>query len=89
MYFYETGTGPLKAIRSLAAYLKREQRLGRVSLRVSPDHTARVILGACFAESFLVEFLGPERAGPSDEEFARAVVKSMKDALQPKKPALR
>jgi AcrR family transcriptional regulator len=86
-HFEETNTGPLKAIRSLAEYLRREQRLGRVALRGSADDAARVILGPCFAYAFLLEFIGEAASVGSDERFARGTVKTVMEGLAPREAA--
>src|SRR5207248_3993411 len=45
-FFRESGTGPSKLISRVADYVRREQRLGRLSDRVSADYVARTILVA-------------------------------------------
>jgi AcrR family transcriptional regulator len=88
-YFDQTNTGPLKAIRALAEYLRREQRLGRVTLRGTAEDAARVILGPCFAYAFLLEFIGGAASVGSDERFARGTVKTVMEGLEPRERATR
>ena len=88
-YFDQTNTGPLRAIRALAEYLRREQRLGRVALRGSAEDAARVILGPCFAYAFLLEFVGDAASVGSDERFARGTVKTVMEGLAPRERTTR
>src|SRR5207302_6529404 len=57
-YFRKENTGPMKFIARLSEYLRREQRLGRVADRISPEHAAQLHLGACFSLAFLLRFIG-------------------------------
>jgi AcrR family transcriptional regulator len=82
-YFVQTGTGPLRLARAVADYLRREQRLGRVSGRLSADHAARLLLGASFYQAFLEHFLGPPAELGSDERYARDVVGALMEGLSP------
>ena len=86
-YFRRHGTGPVKMIGSLAEYLRREQRLGRISQRVSPEHAARLVMGTCYAESFLMLFLGDDWQHEGDQRFARELVKTAFLGLEPESSA--
>src|SRR5437867_4395423 len=50
LHFREREGGPLRAIRLVSSYLSNERQLGRISDRSSPEHLARVLLGACFSQ---------------------------------------
>jgi AcrR family transcriptional regulator len=82
-FFERNGTGPMRIVRSLTDYLRREQRAGRVRDQVMPDVVAHVFLGACFAHSFLGEFLGEDahRVGP--DRFARELVRTTLRGIAP------
>ena len=83
-HFQETKRGPMHAIGVLTGYVRKEQRLGRVSERVSAEHVARVLLGTCFAQAFMMDLLGEEAKLGSDDQFAREIVGSLIEGLQPK-----
>jgi AcrR family transcriptional regulator len=82
-FFHKENTGPMKFIRHLSGYLAREQRLGRVAERVSPEHAAQLVLGACFARAFLLRFLGEGTIVEPNDRFAREVVKTALAGIEP------
>jgi len=82
-YFVEEDKGPLKLISRVSEYLRREQRMDRVSERVSSEHAAQALLGACFGRAFLLRFLGDDTFGETNERFARSVVKTLLQGLEP------
>jgi hypothetical protein len=67
----------------MTEYFRREQAGGRVSDRISPEHAAHLVLGACFAKAFMVEIHGDAMARETDERFARAIVRSLWAGLAP------
>lgn len=85
----ELGTaGPQNATQHLAAYLKAEQALGRVSAGIDPHAAATLLIGACFHRAFLDLFFGgeapPDALRPEDEqEFAAETVRALLDGLRP------
>ena len=76
-FFQTNKSGPNKFIRSLTEYLRKEQRNGRIADGAAPELVAHVFLGACFAHSFLGEFLGDEGHRVGDERFARELVRTV------------
>ena len=75
------GGGPHRANEAVAAYLRAEQRLGRVREDADPEAAAAMLLGACFQRAFLRQFLA-EEADPAEEEgFARDVVETLMRGL--------
>ena len=50
------GLGPQRANEGLAAYLRAEQDLGRISAEADPEALAGLILGACFQYAFIAHF---------------------------------
>lgn len=83
-YFQETKRGPVRTFGLLAQYIRNEQRLGRINEAASPDHVTRVLLGACWAQAFLVELLGEDAWLGSPDDFAKGVVRVVMDDLSPK-----
>jgi len=82
-FFDRSKTGPMKLVRSIGEYLRREQKGGRVAEGIAPDLVAHVLLGSCFAHSFLGAFLGDDahRVGP--DRFARELVKTVLHGIAP------
>jgi AcrR family transcriptional regulator len=74
-----TGLGPHVPVDGLAAYLRKEQRLGRIGAEADPYAGAAALLGACFQRAFLQLFhdLGP------DEPFAAALAQTLTGGLTP------
>jgi AcrR family transcriptional regulator len=83
-HFKETQSGPMRTIGVLGGYMSKEQGLGRISERVSAEHAARVLLGACFTQAFIMDLLGEEARLGTDEQFAKETVRSLLEGLQPK-----
>ncbi|TJZ54480.1 TetR/AcrR family transcriptional regulator [Streptomyces piniterrae] len=85
----ELGTvGPQTATQHLAAYLKAEQALGRISAGLDPHAAAGLLIGACFHRAFLDLFFGaeaPEGAlrPEGEEEFAAETVRALLAGLTP------
>lgn len=75
--FRQTKTGPMKAFGAVTAYLRQEQRLGRISDRPTPEHLTRLLLGACFLQAFTELLVGEEARLGNDEHFAREVVRGL------------
>ena len=57
----ETGGGPHMPILLLGAYLREEQKIGRVGADADPDTAAALLMGACFHRAVLASLvdLGP------------------------------
>jgi AcrR family transcriptional regulator len=84
-HFEETQSGPMKVLNAVAEYVRREQRIGRISTRVSPSHASRALLGAVFGQAFMEELLGAAIALGSDEQFAKEVVRVLMEGMAPRK----
>ena len=82
-YFHEHQTGPMKSFRLLTEYLAREQRLGRVSDRVSAAFSGRALLGACWTQAFMLELHGEDANAGSDDRFAHDLVAALWRGLSP------
>ncbi|MFB4315900.1 TetR/AcrR family transcriptional regulator [Actinomadura sp. 21ATH] len=70
------GMGPHKLNEALAAYLRAEQRHGRVRPDVDADAAAGLLLGACFQHAFLGHMDSPgHRDGDADAApFVHALI---------------
>lgn len=75
------GAGPQRAIELLAAYLRAEQRLGRLAPHTNPEAGAALLLGACYQRAFLITFMGRDVLGQSDDRFATEVVRTLLHGL--------
>ncbi|MFE7600285.1 TetR/AcrR family transcriptional regulator [Streptomyces sp. NPDC057494] len=71
------GMGPHKPIEGLAAYLRAEQRRGRLSADADPVAAASLLLGACVQRSFAWE-MSPDRRPPDSlDDFARSLARTL------------
>jgi AcrR family transcriptional regulator len=84
-HFAERKVGPMKFLGSVAAYLNRERRMGRISERASTEHAARLLLGTCFSQASVEALLGEEASIGTDEHFARDIVRTLMEGLEPAK----
>jgi AcrR family transcriptional regulator len=82
--FTRTQAGPMKAFGAVTSYLRKEQRLGRLSDRPSAEHLTRLLLGACFTQAFLEHLLGDDARLGGDDNFARGVVRSLMEGMIPR-----
>jgi AcrR family transcriptional regulator len=87
-HFEETKTGPRKVFGSVTAYVRGEQRLGRISDRPAPEQVARLLLGGCFSEAFTEQMLGEDARMTTDEHLARELVRALFEGLNPRKGAM-
>lgn len=76
-------TGPHRALEQLAAYVRAEQRLGRINARVEPEAVAALLIGSCVGRALIRRFSGEEDAPGSDERFIRNVVRTLIEGLAP------
>ncbi|GAA2379102.1 TetR/AcrR family transcriptional regulator [Dactylosporangium salmoneum] len=67
--------GPHRANDGLAAYLRAERSLGRLSPDADPEALAGLLLGACFQHAFISAFAP---ALPPDREAAAAFVSQLR-----------
>jgi len=63
--FTSRNEGPHRANEAVAAYIRKEQQLGRIRQDADPRAAADTLLGSCFQHAFQLNFLGQEA---SDEE---------------------
>lgn len=82
-WLLERGAGPQRGNEAVAAYLRAEQRLGRVAADVDPDAAAALLLGACYQRAFLTRLMGEEAQAVPADRFAGAVVAAILRGLAP------
>jgi len=75
--------GPHRSLEQVAAYVRAEQRLGRINPRVDPDAVAALLIGSCVARALIRRFLGEQDEPAADDRFIRSVVRTLIDGLAP------
>jgi AcrR family transcriptional regulator len=75
--------GPHKANEGVAAYLRAEQLLARVSGDASPRAIADLLLGACFQQAHHLHFLGEAMPDGAEERFVKDIMDILMDGLSP------
>jgi len=75
--------GPHRSVEHLAAYVRAEQRLGRINSRVDPEAVAALLIGSCLGRALMRRFLGEHDTSAADERFIRSVVRSLMEGLAP------
>ena len=68
--------GPDQAEHAVAAYLRQERELGRLSAEVDPVGAARLLIGACLNYAFSRLLLGDD-ALPPRHEYATVLVRGL------------
>ncbi|MCX4982788.1 TetR/AcrR family transcriptional regulator [Streptomyces sp. NBC_00572] len=71
------GMGPHKPIEGLAAYLRAEQRHGRIAADADPVAAASLLLGACAQRAFAWEMTPDRRPPDSVDDFARSIARTL------------
>jgi AcrR family transcriptional regulator len=79
----ELGSGPEFALRSVMAYLKAEQELGRVHADASPAAAATLLLGVCFNYAATRHAAGHAASILPEERFAPEIVRTLLHGLAP------
>jgi AcrR family transcriptional regulator len=75
--------GPHRANEALAAYLRLEQRLGRLRATVNVDAAAALLLGACQQRAINMQHTGQTLDAEADERFVKDLVATLMQGLQP------
>ncbi|HEY9841743.1 MAG TPA: TetR/AcrR family transcriptional regulator, partial [Candidatus Obscuribacterales bacterium] len=81
----QRNAGPHKANEAVAAYLRAEQKLGRVHAGLNPDAVAYLLLGACFQRAYWSRFLGEALSDAEAEQFVQGIITSLVQGLPPEK----
>jgi AcrR family transcriptional regulator len=82
----EHGAGPQRANEAVAAYLRDEQKRGRVRAEADPDAVAYMLLGAVYQYVYWREFLGSANKPEADESFISGLLESIDRILLPDPP---
>ncbi|MFC9729059.1 TetR/AcrR family transcriptional regulator [Streptomyces roseolus] len=77
----ELGAGPHRPIEGLTAYLRAEQRHGRIGRDADPRAAAALLLGACAQRAFAYDALPEGEQPPPVEDFARAIARTLMRGL--------
>lgn len=75
--------GPHRASEALAAYLRLEQRIGRIRAGVSVEAAAALLLGACQQRAVNMQHTGEMLDAAADERFVKDLVDTLLHGLQP------
>lgn len=70
---HAAGHGPWRTTENLAAWLRKEQQLGRVHADADPDGVASALLGSCMFHATVSMAWGPDLAPDDATAIARAV----------------
>ncbi|MFI7383215.1 TetR/AcrR family transcriptional regulator [Streptomyces sp. NPDC049813] len=73
----ELGTGPHRPIQGLDAYLRAEQRAGRISADADTYAAASLLLGACAQRAFAYEMSPDGRPPQSVDDFATHIARTL------------
>ncbi len=77
----EKGAGPQRAYAAVAAYVRAEQKLGRINPKAKPLGAAALLLGACYQHAFLRHLLDEDMVPISDDKFPSEIVRSLLEGL--------
>lgn len=80
---HQRGAGPHRANELLAAYLRAEQRAGRIRTDADTEAAAGAILGACFQRAYMAEILGTEPSDTTPEAFIDKLLDTVMTGLSP------
>ncbi|MFF8956273.1 TetR/AcrR family transcriptional regulator [Streptomyces sp. NPDC014894] len=78
------GTGPHRPIQGLDAYLRAEQRAGRVDPGADTYATASLLLGACTHRAFAYDEAEGGVAAPPLDTFAEGLVRTLLEGITPR-----
>ncbi len=70
----------------LAAYLRAEQRLGRVAAQANPAIAAEALFGTCASYALRQCFFGEPPNPEADRQFVQELVRSLMEGLSPREP---
>jgi len=79
----QRGAGPQRANEAVAAYLRAEQRLGRVRGDADPDAVAYMLLGALYQYVYWEQFLARPRQPEADNHFVESLLNTLDRVLTP------
>lgn len=79
----QRGAGPQRANEAVAAYLRAEQKLGRVRGDADPEAIAYMLLGALYQYVYWRQFLGRPHEPDADNRFMTGILATLDHALAP------
>jgi AcrR family transcriptional regulator len=79
----ELGSGPEVVYKALAAYLRAEQRLGRLRAEANPAAAATMLLGVCFNYAYALHVMGAHLLALPEERFATEIVRTIMAGIGP------
>jgi AcrR family transcriptional regulator len=79
----QRGAGPQRANEAVAAYLRAEQKLGRVRGDADPEAVAYMLLGALYQYVYWRQFLGRPHEPDTDNRFLAGILATLDHALAP------
>jgi AcrR family transcriptional regulator len=80
---HERGAGPQRANEVVAAYLRAEQKLGRVRGEADPEAVAYMLLGALYQYVYWRQFLGGPPEPDTDDHFIASILATLDRELAP------
>ena len=79
----QRGAGPQRANEAVAAYLRAEQKLGRVRGEADPEAVAYMLLGALYQYVYWRQFLGRPHEPAADNRFMIGILATLDRELAP------
>jgi AcrR family transcriptional regulator len=79
----EKNVGPHRSVEQLAAYVRAEQRLGRVNPRCDAEAVAALLIGSCIGRALMRRFLGEQDPAAADDRFIKSIVRTLIEGLAP------
>lgn len=76
------GQGPRWTVAAVAAYLRREQELGRVRADAAVEGAAQCLIGGCLQQALLAYLFGRELVALDDESAATKIAGALVRGLQ-------
>jgi AcrR family transcriptional regulator len=77
------GAGPQRANEAVAAYLRAEQKLGRVRGDANPEAVAYMLLGAIYQYVYWRQFLGRPPQPDADDRFIDGLLNTLDRVISP------
>lgn len=78
----ERDAGPQRVVEGVAAYLRAEQRAGRVGSAARPAVVAELLVGACLHRAFLLSFQQQKPSAAVVRRFSADLVKGLMPTLR-------
>jgi AcrR family transcriptional regulator len=82
-FLRQKNAGPHRSVEHLAAYVRAEQRLGRINSRCDPEAVAALLIGSCIGRALMRRFLGEQDPPGADDRFIKGVVRTLIEGLAP------